>query len=398
MKSPAGTHVEWWHRTDASIDGNSGRPSAVDRRGRSKTLTGQGRTTLTVGNCEDHDVAIAPASKGDSSKPMSPDTSPPLLDVRNLTMHFPLTQGVIFQRKVGAVRAVDGVSFTIQRGETLGLVGESGCGKSTTGRALLQLYKPTAGEVYFDGQDLTKLATEPMRKMRRQVQMIFQDPYASLNPRMTVGSIIGEPLEIHNLASGKEKQDRIEQLLTVVGLNPYFANRYPHEFSGGQRQRIGIARALAVNPAFIVCDEPISALDVSIQAQIINLLEELQSEFGLTYLFIAHDLSVVRHISNRVAVMYLGKIVELADRNALYIDPRHPYTKALLSAVPIPDPVVERKRERIILTGDVPSPVNPPPACRFHTRCPIAESICREKEPPFREVSPGHWAACHFAD
>jgi oligopeptide transport system ATP-binding protein len=320
-----------------------------------------------------------------------------LLDVRDLVMHFPLTQGIIFQRKVGAVRAVDGVSFAIKRGETLGLVGESGCGKSTTGRALLQLYKPTAGQVWFEGQDLTTLKGEQMRRMRRKLQMIFQDPYASLNPRMTVGSIIGEPLEIHGLAKGKQKQQRVEELLRVVGLNPYFANRYPHEFSGGQRQRIGIARALAVNPAFVVCDEPISALDVSIQAQIINLLEELQNEFGLTYLFIAHDLSVVRHISDRIAVMYLGKIVELADRNDLYENPLHPYSKALLSAIPIPDPIIERKRERIILTGDVPSPVNPPPACRFHTRCPLADTICREVAPEWREVTPGHWAACHFA-
>jgi oligopeptide transport system ATP-binding protein len=321
-----------------------------------------------------------------------------LLDVRNLVMHFPLTQGIIFQRKVGAVRAVDGISFSIKKGETLGLVGESGCGKSTTGRAILQLYKPTSGEVHFEGKDLTKLKGEQMRRMRRQVQMIFQDPYASLNPRMTVGSIIGEPLEIHGLAKGREKQQRVQELLSVVGLNPYFANRYPHEFSGGQRQRIGIARALAVNPSFIVCDEPISALDVSIQAQIINLLEELQDEFGLTYLFIAHDLSVVRHISDRIAVMYLGKIVELADRLDLYETPLHPYSKALLSAVPIPDPLIERKRERIILTGDVPSPVNPPSGCRFHTRCPIADTICHEQEPEFREVMPGHWAACHFAE
>jgi oligopeptide/dipeptide ABC transporter ATP-binding protein len=338
-------------------------------------------------------MAVAPTA----SETREAAAAPTLLDVRDLVMHFPLTQGVIFQRKVGAVRAVDGLSFTIRKGETLGLVGESGCGKSTAGRAILQLYRPTSGTVQFEGVELTRLKGEALRKMRRQVQMIFQDPYASLNPRMTVGSIIGEPLDIHGLARGRDKQQRVEELLRVVGLNPYFANRYPHEFSGGQRQRIGIARALAVNPSFIVCDEPISALDVSIQAQIINLLEELQDEFGLTYLFIAHDLSVVRHISDRIAVMYLGKIVELADRLELYEQPLHPYTKALLSAVPIPDPTIERKRERIILTGDVPSPVNPPPGCRFHTRCPLADTICREQEPEFREVTPGHWAACHFA-
>ncbi|MCL6648379.1 MAG: dipeptide ABC transporter ATP-binding protein [Chloroflexi bacterium] len=317
-----------------------------------------------------------------------------LLDVRDLVMHFPLTQGIIFQRRVGAVRAVDGVSFTIRRGETLGLVGESGCGKSTTGRAILQLHRPTSGHVYFDGIDLTQLKGEELRRMRRRMQMIFQDPYASLNPRMTVGSIIAEPLEIHNLARGRAKQERVEELLQVVGLNPYFANRYPHEFSGGQRQRIGIARALAVNPEFIICDEPVSALDVSIQAQIINLLEELQDQFGLTYLFIAHDLSVVRHISDRVAVMYLGRIVEIADRNSLYENPLHPYTKALLSAVPIPDPVVEAKRERIILTGDVPSPVNPPSGCNFHPRCPIAIAECKQIVPPLEEKLPGHYAAC----
>jgi oligopeptide transport system ATP-binding protein len=319
-----------------------------------------------------------------------------LLQVSGLTMHFPLTQGIIFQRQVGAVRAVDGIDFFVEKGETLGLVGESGCGKSTTGRAILQLYKPTAGSVQFENIELTTLSGERMRKMRRKMQMIFQDPYASLNPRMTVGNIIGEPLEVHDLARGRQKTERVQELLKVVGLNPYFTNRYPHEFSGGQRQRIGVARALAVEPEFIVADEPISALDVSIQAQIINLLEELQKNFHLTFLFIAHDLSVVRHISDRVAVMYLGKIVELADRQELYEQPLHPYTQALLSAVPIPDPAIESKRKRIILTGDVPSPVNPPTGCRFHTRCWKAQQICSEVDPEFIEHSPRHWAACHF--
>ena len=319
-----------------------------------------------------------------------------LVEVENLVMHFPLTQGIIFQRQVGAVRAVDGISFFVEKGETLGLVGESGCGKSTTGRAILQLYQPTAGSVRFGGAELTTLKGESLRKMRRRMQMIFQDPYASLNPRMTVGDIIGEPIEVHRLASGRQKQERVQELLRVVGLNPYFTNRYPHEFSGGQRQRIGVARALAVEPDFIVCDEPISALDVSIRAQIVNLLEELQGKFDLTYLFIAHDLSVVRHISDRVAVMYLGKIVELADRKELYEHPLHPYTQALLSAVPIPDPKVEAKRRRIILTGDVPSPVSPPSGCRFHTRCWKAQKICAEVDPEFIEHAPRHWAACHF--
>ncbi|MDI3341972.1 MAG: dipeptide ABC transporter ATP-binding protein [Sphaerobacter sp.] len=319
-----------------------------------------------------------------------------LLDVRDLYMHFPLTRGIIFQRKVGAVQAVDGVSFQVRKGETLGLVGESGCGKSTTGRAILQLYKPTGGQVIFKGQDLTKLDSGQMRKMRRYLQMIFQDPYASLNPRMTVGSIISEPMQIHNLVPKNQRNERVQELLETVGLNPYFANRYPHEFSGGQRQRIGVARALAANPEFIVADEPVSALDVSIQAQIINLLEDLQEQFQLTYLFIAHDLSVVRHISDRVAVMYLGKIVELADRNALYEDPLHPYTKALLSAVPIPDPVIEKKRERIILTGDVPSPINPPSGCHFHTRCPYAMDVCKKVEPRFVDQGGGHFVACHL--
>jgi oligopeptide transport system ATP-binding protein len=319
-----------------------------------------------------------------------------LLEVRDLVMHFPLTQGIIFQRKVGAVQAVDGVSFNVRRGETLGLVGESGCGKSTTGRAILQLYKPTAGEVVFQGRDLTKLDGGDMRKMRRHLQMIFQDPYASLNPRMTVGNIISEPMQIHRLVSKGERTQRVQELLETVGLNPYFANRYPHEFSGGQRQRIGIARALAANPDFIVADEPVSALDVSIQAQIVNLMEDLQNQFGLTYLFIAHDLSVVKHISNRVAVMYLGKIVEMAERNELYEEPLHPYTKALLSAVPIPDPVIEKRRERIILSGDVPSPINPPSGCHFHTRCPYVMDVCKRVDPIFADQGNGHYVACHL--
>ncbi len=318
-----------------------------------------------------------------------------LLRVENLKKYFPITRGIIFQKTIGYVRAVDDISFFIRRGETFGLVGESGCGKTTVGRTILQLYRPTAGKVYFDGIDLTTLKGEELRRMRRRMQIIFQDPYASLNPRMTVGDIIGEPLEIHGIAKGKEKRERVMELLQIVGLNPYFINRYPHEFSGGQRQRIGIARALAMYPDFIVCDEPISALDVSIQAQIINLLEELQAKFGLTYLFIAHDLAVVRHISDRVAVMYLGKIVELTDRDTLYSNPLHPYTQALLSAVPIPDPVVEERRRRIILKGEIPSPANPPSGCRFHTRCPVVMDICKEVEPEFKDVGGEHWVACH---
>jgi oligopeptide transport system ATP-binding protein len=317
-----------------------------------------------------------------------------LLNVENLKMWFPITQGIVIQRHVGDIKAVDGVSFFIRHGETLGLVGESGCGKSTTGRAILQLYRPTEGDVYFEEENLCQLKGEKLRRMRRKMQMIFQDPYASLNPRMTVGNIIGEPLEVHNILKGKALKERVQELLRVVGLNPYFINRYPHEFSGGQRQRIGVARSLAVNPSFIICDEPISALDVSIQAQIINLLEELQAQFGLTYLFIAHDLSVVRHISDRVAVMYLGKIVELTDRDTLYNDPKHPYTQALLSAVPIPDPFVEEKRRRIILEGDVPSPANPPKGCNFNTRCPVVMDICKESEPEFKDIGGEHWVAC----
>jgi len=320
-----------------------------------------------------------------------------LVSVRNLKMHFPITQGIVVQRKVGAIKAVDGLNFDIVRGETLGLVGESGCGKSTTGRAILQLYRPTDGEVYFEGDSLTEMKGESLRRMRRRMQMIFQDPYASLNPRMTVGDIIGEPLLVHNIAKGKERRERVQELLRVVGLNPYFVNRYPHEFSGGQRQRIGVARALAVQPEFIVCDEPISALDVSIQAQIINLLEDLQEEFNLTYLFIAHDLSVVRHISDRIAVMYLGKIVELTTRHELYDNPLHPYTQALLSAVPIPDPVVEETRRRIILEGDVPSPASPPVGCNFNTRGPVVMDICHQEDPEFVDVGGGHWVACFRA-
>jgi len=322
------------------------------------------------------------------------NTNEALVKVVGLKKHFPIRRGVL-QRQVGAVKAVDGVSFDVHKGETLGLVGESGCGKSTTGRVILQLYPPTAGHVYFDGVDLTQLKGEALRQTRRKMQMIFQDPYASLNPRMTVGEIVGEPLDVHGTARGKEKKERVEHLLRVVGLNPFFADRFPHEFSGGQRQRIGIARALALSPSFIVCDEPISALDVSIQAQVVNMLEDLQKEFGLTYLFIAHDLSMVRHISDRVAVMYLGKIMELADRRELYNDPLHPYTQALMSAVPVPDPLLEEKRQRVILTGDVPSPANPPKGCPFNTRCPLAIDICREVDPEWREFKPRHWVACH---
>jgi oligopeptide transport system ATP-binding protein len=321
-----------------------------------------------------------------------------LVQARDLKMYFPVTSGIIFQRKIADVKAVDGVTFDVKRGETLGLVGESGCGKTTLGRMILLLYKPTAGSVLINNQDLTKLKAGELRRMRRHMQMIFQDPYASLNPRMTIGSIIAEPLVIHGLVKGrKDRTEKVQELMRVVGLNPYYANRYPHEFSGGQRQRIGIARALAVQPAFIVCDEPVSALDVSIQAQIINLLEDLQDQFGLTFLFIAHDLSVVRHISDRVAVMYLGKLMELADRAELYENPLHPYTKALLSAVPIPDPAVESKRERVILTGDVPSPLHPPSGCVFHTRCPIAIDECKRVIPEWRNVGTGtkeHWVAC----
>jgi oligopeptide transport system ATP-binding protein len=317
-----------------------------------------------------------------------------LVRVENLTKYFPITRGV-FQRHVGDIKAVDGISFFVRRSETLGLVGESGCGKTTTGRTLLQLYRPTDGHAYFEGQDLSTMKGEQLRRMRRRMQMIFQDPYASLNPRMTIGSIVGEPLEVHNIAKGKEKRERVQELLRLVGLNPYFINRYPHEFSGGQRQRVGVARALALNPDFIVCDEPVSSVDVSIQAQIVNLLEDLQAQFGMAYLFIAHDLSMVRHISDRVAVMYLGKIVELTSRDKLYDNPLHPYTQALLSAVPIPDPVVEERRQRIILEGDVPSPAHPPEGCNFNTRCPVVMDVCKKEDPEFKEVGSEHWVSCH---
>ena len=327
----------------------------------------------------------------------TPSSAPTLVEVRDLYKYFPIHAG-LFSRHVADVRAVDGVDFTIRSGETLGLVGESGSGKTTVGRVLLRLLPATKGQVLFEGRDVLQMNRTDVRHLRKEMQIIFQDPFASLNPRMTVGDIIGEPLKIHGIARGSGVDARVQELLRLVGLQTYHANRYPHEFSGGQRQRVGIARALAVNPKFIVCDEPVSALDVSIQAQVINLLEDLQQQLGLTYLFIAHDLSVVRHISTRVAVMYVGKIVELADNQSLYENPLHPYTQGLLSAIPIPDPHVERRRKRIVLTGDIPSPVNPPSGCRFHTRCPIAFDRCRVEVPPFNEYAPGHFAACHWVE
>ena len=322
--------------------------------------------------------------------------SVPLIRVEGLKKHFPVTRGLILEKQVGLIRAVDGISFEISHGETLGMVGESGCGKTTAGRTILALYPATAGKVIIDEQNVINIKGSELLTIRRKAQMIFQDPYASLNPRMTVNAIIGEPLRVHRLiTNSRERDERVKELMHLVGLSPRLINRFPHEFSGGQRQRIGVARALASQPMFIVCDEPISALDVSIQAQVVNLLEDLQDRFGLTYLFIAHDLSMVRHICDRVAVMYLGVIVELAHRDELYENPLHPYTQALLSAVPIPDPKKDRARQRTILKGDVPSPLNPPSGCRFHPRCPIAMEICSTVEPEWREVSPQHWVACH---
>jgi oligopeptide transport system ATP-binding protein len=322
-----------------------------------------------------------------------------LVDVRDLKMHFPLTQGILFQRVIGYIRAVDGVSFSIERGQTMGLVGESGSGKTTIGRTIVRLYKPTAGQIMFGDKDLAIMGGEELRLARQRVQMIFQDPFASLNPRYTIGSLIAEPMHIYKVASGAEIRDRTAELLNVVGLRPEYIDRYPHEFSGGQRQRIAVARALSINPEFVIADEPVSALDVSIRAQVLNLLQRLQKQFNLTYLFVSHDLSVVRHVADRIAVMYLGKIVELSDRDELYAAPKHPYTKALLSAIPIPDPQIEKRRKRIILSGDLPSPINIPSGCRFHTRCPMAQQICREVEPVY-EAKEGreHYAACHFSE
>jgi oligopeptide transport system ATP-binding protein len=333
-----------------------------------------------------------PVTIMDNVKPE--DNRKALVRVENLTKHFPIMRGIIVPRQVGQVRAVDGISFNIFQGETFSLVGESGCGKTTAGRTLLQLYPPTSGHVYFEDVDLTKLKGETLRHMRPKMQMIFQDPYASLDPRMSIGNIIGEPLEEHGMAHGQEKNEIIKEILVKVGLHPYFAERYPHECSGGQRQRVGIARALALRPKLIVCDEPISALDVSVQAQVVNLLKALQKELGLTYLFIAHDLSMVRHISNRVGVMYLGKLVELSNRNEVYQNPLHPYTQALLSAVPVPDPRVEARRQRIILKGELPSPANPPPGCSFHTRCRMAVPTCSQQVPAWREITKDHWVSC----
>jgi peptide/nickel transport system ATP-binding protein len=343
---------------------------------------------------------VGPHARGrDRDRMSSTNGGRPLVELEHLKVWFPIKSGLVLDRHIGDIRAVDDISLTINRGETVGLVGESGCGKSTVGRTILRLYKPTDGRILFDGRDISKLNEQEMRPLRRRMQMVFQDPFASLNPRHSVGRIVGEPLRTHGLANRTESSRRVRELLQTVGLPPDAAGRYPHEFSGGQRQRIGLARALALNPDFIVADEPVSALDVSIQAQIINLFEQLQDEFQLTYLFIAHDLAVVRHISDRIAVMYLGWIVEVSSAAELYENPLHPYTISLLSAVPIPDPVVEKARESILLAGDLPSPANPPPACRFHTRCPFVQPTrCREEIPPLRKLATGHEVACHWAE
>jgi len=355
---------------------------------------------------DQQETAVVESSTG----PRGTYSTDTLIAVEGLVKHFPITKGIFFRKQVGAVQAVSSIDFHVRKGETLALVGESGCGKSTTARCVLRLLEPTSGSVWYqigtnpDGTaeylDIAAANKDELRRLRREMQIVFQDPYASLNPRMTVASIVAEPLLVHGIGDKAERMDRVKELLKVVGLNPEHTNRYPHEFSGGQRQRIGVARALALNPSFMVLDEPVSALDVSIQAQVLNLMADLQDEFELTYLFIAHDLSVVRHVSDRVAVMYLGKVAEVADRDELYNRPMHPYTHALMSAVPIPDPKKERERRRILLQGDIPSPINPPPGCRFNTRCPIAQApgICSEQEPALNELSPGHFVACHFPE